>query len=238
MKLKCIIVDDEPIARKVIEEFITDLDFLELCGKAENPVKANNLLNQHTIDLIFLDIQMPKMNGIDFLKSSKKLPMVIITTAFPEYALEGFELDVMDYLVKPIAFERFLKACNKAKEFYDLKNNKLQTDKSQEFFFVKCNSKFEKIVFDELLFVQALNNYVLLHTKDKRLVTYLTFKGIEEILPLNQFIRVHKSFIVSISKIENLDGEEIKIGNYNIPISRSLKDAAVDRIINNRLVKR
>lgn len=235
MKLKCLIVDDEPSGRKVIEEYIEETPFLELIGKAENPIKAFGILENNAVDLIFLDIQMPKINGIDFLKSLKNPPMVILSTAYSEYALQGFELDVIDYLLKPISIERFLKASYKAKEFYELRNMEA---KSQDYFFIKCNTKFEKIMFNELLFVEAANNYVLLNTKEKRFITYLTFKGIEEILPPNQFIKVHKSFIVSLSKIENLDSEEIKIGTHTIPISRNLKEEVMERIINRRLVKR
>lgn len=235
MKLKCIIVDDEPSGRKIIEEYISETPFLELVGKAENPLKAFTLLENFSVDLIFLDVQMPKINGIDFLKTLKNPPMVILTTAFSEYALQGFELDVIDYLLKPISIERFLKASNKAKEFFEMRN---KDAKPKEYFFVKCNNKFEKILFDELLYVEAANNYVLLHTKDKRLITYLTFKSIEDILPADEFIKVHKSFIVSVSKIENLDTEEIKVGSNTIPISRNLKDDVINRIVNRRLVKR
>jgi DNA-binding LytR/AlgR family response regulator len=235
MKLKCIIVDDEPAGRKVIEEYISETSFLELHGKAENPVKAIALIEKTAVDLIFLDIQMPKINGIDFLKTLRNPPMVILTTAFSEYALQGFELEVIDYLLKPVSLERFLKATNKAKEFFDLRNKQVT---KMDYFFVKCNNKFEKILYNELLYAEAANNYVMLQTTDKRLITYLTFKGIEDTLPADQFIKVHKSFIVSLSKIENLDGEEIKIGKHLIPISRGMKDEVMEKIVNNRLVKR
>ena len=124
MKLNCIIVDDEPVARKLLEEYVEDVDFFQLIGKAENPVKANALLNNNKVDLMFLDINMPKMTGIEFLRTSASLPLTVLTTAYTEYAIEGFELDVLDYLVKPFSFERFLKACNKAKELFDLRSDK------------------------------------------------------------------------------------------------------------------
>jgi DNA-binding LytR/AlgR family response regulator len=235
MKLKCLIVDDEPSGRKVIEEYIAELPFLELVGKAENPVKAIHIMEKTVVDLIFLDIQMPKMNGIDFLRSLKTSPMVILTTAFPGYALEGFELDVIDYLLKPISLERFFKASNKAKDFYESKNKGFQTD---DYFFVKCNNKFEKILYEDLLFVEAASNYVFLQTKEKRMITYLTIKGMEETLPEDRFIKVHKSFIVSISQIQNFDSEEIRVGTHRIPISRTLKNEVMERIINKRLIKR
>jgi len=236
MKLKCIIIDDEPSGRKVIEEYISESTFLELIGKAENPIKAIGLIEKNQVDLIFLDIQMPKINGIDFLKTLRNPPMVILTTAFSEYALQGFELDVIDYLLKPISLERFLKATTKAKDFFELRN---KNSTKSDYFFVKCSNKFEKIFYNELLYAEAANNYVILQTIEKRLLTYLTFKGIEDtLLPTEQFIKVHKSFIVSLSKIENLDGEEIKIDRHLIPISRSMKDLVMERIVNKKLVKR
>jgi len=235
MKLQCIIIDDEPSGRKVIEEYISETAFLELVGRAENPVKAFALLEKNSVDLIFLDIQMPKINGIDFLKSLRNPPMIILTTAFSEYALQGFELEVIDYLLKPISLERFLKACNKAKEYFEIRN---KNSGEKNYFFVKCNNIFEKILYDDLLYAEAANNYVILHTSNKRLITYLTFKGIEDALPSEKFIKVHKSFVISLSKIESLDGEEVKIGKHMIPISRSMKDEVMEKIVKSRLIKR
>jgi DNA-binding LytR/AlgR family response regulator len=235
MKINCIIIDDEPSGRKVIEEYISETPFLELIGKAEDPLKAFSLIAKNQIDLIFLDIQMPKINGIDFLKSLKDPPMVIITTAFSEYALQGFELDVIDYLLKPISLDRFQRATNKARDFYTMQ---YKNDKPKDYFFVKSNNKFERIAFNELLFIEAANNYIILQTTEKRLITYLTFKGMEEILPEDEFIKVHKSFIVSLSKIENLDSEEIKIGKFIIPISRSFKDSVLEKVVSRNLIKR
>lgn len=239
MKLKCLIIDDEPSGRKVIEEFINETDFLEFAGSAPNPVKAITLMNSISIDLLFLDVQMPKINGIDFLKSLRNPPMVILTTAFSEYALQGFELDVIDYLLKPVSLERFLKASNKAREFYELKHGvSSSASEAPAFFFVKCNTKYERIVFDDLLFIEAASNYVILQTRQKRYITYLTFKGIADHLPAGQFIKVHKSYIVALDKIESLDGEEISIGGQTIPISRGLKEEVMTRVVNRNLLKR
>jgi DNA-binding LytR/AlgR family response regulator len=235
MKINCIIVDDEPGGRKVIEEYIQETHFLELVGKAEDPLKAMALMAGNDIGLIFLDIEMPRMNGIDFLRSLKNPPMVIMTTAFPEYALQGFELDVVDYLLKPVSAERFLKAAVKARDLYAMQ---YKGDKSQDYFFVKSNNKFERITFHELLFVEAANNYVILQTTEKRLITYLTFKGIEEILPAEEFIKVHKSFIVSLAKIDSLDAEEVRLGKHVVPISRSMKDIVMENVVKRKLVKR
>jgi DNA-binding LytR/AlgR family response regulator len=238
MKLKCLVIDDEPSGRKVIEEFIRETDFLVVAGVAANPLKALAIMNTIETDLLFLDVQMPKINGIDFLKSLRNPPMVILTTAFSEYALQGFELDVIDYLLKPVSLERFLKAGHKARDQYLLRQ-KVHSPAPEPFcFFVKCNNVFERILFDDLLFVEAANNYVILQTRHKRLITYLTFKGIQDQLPPERFIKVHKSYVVALDKIESLNGEEIKLGTYNLPISRGMKEEVMEKVVNRNLFKR
>src|SRR6266478_1244136 len=160
MKLKCIIIDDEPIARKVLQEFIEEIDYLILAGQAENPLKAMTLLNDSDPDIIFLDINMPKINGIDFLKTSKFNAHIVMTTAYPVYAVDAYGLDVLDYLVKPISFERFLKACNKAREITEQKNTTpVQANHPNDHFFIKCNNQIEKIFYDDLLYAEAMMNY-------------------------------------------------------------------------------
>jgi len=239
MKLKSIIVDDEPVARKLLQEYIEDISFLELAGQADNPLKAQTLLNNETIDLIFLDINMPKLTGIEFLRTSASLPMVIMTTAYAEHALDGFILDVLDYLVKPFSFERFLKACNKAKEYHELK---LQASKKlpveQNYFFVKCNGRIEKVYYGELLFVEAMLNYVTLHTTNGKMIVYLTVKGIMESLPADSFIKVHKSFIVNLQKISSIEGNIIHIGRAEIPISQNSQEDVMKTILKDKLLKR
>jgi DNA-binding LytR/AlgR family response regulator len=238
-KLNCVIIDDEPIARKIIEEYIADIDFLDLTGKAENPVKAASLLSETRVDLIFLDINMPRLNGIEFLRSSSNLPAVIITTAYPEYALEGFALDVLDYVVKPVSFERFLKACNKAKNYFDLKMKADEIEKSKaDHFFIKCDNSIEKIFYDDLLYVEGLLNYVVLHTVSGKMMVYMTIKSMLEQLPQELFIKVHKSYIVNLEKIKGIEGNTIKIGNTNIAISQNLKDEVLKKILKDKLIKR
>ena len=237
MKLNCIIVDDEPVARKLLEEYIQDVDFLELKGKAENPLKANTLLDNNEINLMFLDINMPRLSGIEFLRTSRVLPLTIMTTAYAEYAVEGFELDVMDYLVKPFSFERFLKAANKAKEYFELKK-KQPEDSGNKYFFVKCDGKIEKIFYDELLYVEAMLNYVILHTETRKMIVYLTIKGISEQLPLGKFLKVHKSYIVNTSKIKNIEGNEINLGSAKVTISQNLHDTVIKEILKDKMLKR
>jgi len=241
MKLNCIIVDDEPAARKVLEEYIEDIEFLVLIGKAENPLKAGALLANNKVDLMFLDINMPKMSGIEFLRSSAELPMTILTTAYSEYALEGFELDVLDYLVKPFSAERFLKACIRAKEYYEVKNKPADnTDTSQpdNYFFVKCNGKIEKIVYDELLYVEAMLNYVVLHMGDRKMMVYLTIKGIEDQLPRSLFLKIHKSTIINTTKVKSIEGNEIDLGKAKVTISQNLHDVVMKEILKDKMIKR
>jgi len=238
MKLNCIIIDDEPVARKLLEEYILDTDFLQLAGKAENPIKATALLNTIKADLIFLDINMPKMNGIEFLRTSIDLPLTIMTTAYTEYAIEGFELNVLDYLVKPFSYERFLKACVKAKEYYQLKNKQPEDQSSPDYFFVKCDGRIEKILYDELVYVEAMRNYVVLHTENRKLVVYLTMKGIAEQLPENIFLKIHKSTIVNIHKIKSIEGNEINVGKAKVIISQSMHEAVMKEILKGKMIKR
>lgn len=240
--INCIIIDDEPLARKGLKEYIADVDFLNLAGEYDNPLKAAELISKGEVQLLFLDIQMPKITGLDFMKTLQKPVPVIFTTAFPQYALDGFELNALDYLVKPISFDRFLKAALKAKEYYEVRQ-KNETDKivmqeAQDYFFIKADNKLVKVNFNEILFVEALQNYVVIHTAEKKLITYLTFKSVEEYLPASQFIKVHKSYIVSAAKVDSIEGNDIRIGQHHIPISRNLKDEVMDKLLKGKFLKR
>jgi DNA-binding LytR/AlgR family response regulator len=238
--INCIIIDDEPLARKGLKEYIAEVDFLNLTGEFDNPLRAAELLGKGDVQLLFLDIQMPKITGLDFFKSLKNAPPVIFTTAFPQYALEGFEVNALDYLVKPISLDRFLKAAMKAKEFYEVreKNVSETNTATPDHFFVKADGKLVKILFDEVLFAEALQNYVTIHTKEKKYITYLTFKSVEDYLPADKFIKVHKSFIVSSSRIDSIEGNEILIGQHHIPISRNLKDEVMEKLLKGKFLKR
>jgi DNA-binding LytR/AlgR family response regulator len=240
MKLNCLVVDDEPVARKGIAEYVNDIEFLNLVAQCESGVKAATFLNeQDVIDLIFLDIQMPKLSGIDFLKTLKNPPLIIFTTAFSEYAVEGYSLDVVDYLMKPITFDRFLKAAQKARDLYQLKRAAtISKDTHANHFFVKCDSKFEKILYNEVRYIEAMQNYAIIYTIDRKLITYITMGGLESQLPRDQFIKVHKSFIVAIRHVKALDGNDILVGDSRIPISRNLKEEVVNQILGNKLFKR
>ena len=267
MLLKAIIVDDEPVARKVLREYIEDIDYLELAGMAENPLKADALMTEKRIDLLFLDINMPKLSGIEFLRASgggADQPLVIITTAYAEYALDGFELDVVDYLVKPISFERFLKACHKARLRYAERmpdgrpsqrggsgpagrgadgpagkpDEVGDGGRAADHFFVKCGDSLEKVVYGELLYVEAMMNYIVLHTTSRKLIVYLTLKGILAQLPATDFVQVHKSFVVNREMVSSIRGNTLQLGPATVPVSQHYYEAAMREILNNKVVKR
>lgn len=240
--LNSIIIDDEPLSRKGLREYIYDIDFLNLVGEFDNPLKAATDIKERNVQLLFLDIQMPKISGLDFFKSLQNAPPVIFTTAFPQYALDGFELNALDYLVKPISFDRFFKAALKAKEYYEVREkNRLEVSppgSREKFFFIKADNKLVKILFDEILFVEALQNYVTIQTTNKKYVTYLTFKSVEEYLPSDEFIKCHKSYIVAASKVSSIEGNEIIIGTHHIPISRNAKEESLGKLLKGRFLKR
>ncbi|CAN5477326.1 LytTR family DNA-binding domain-containing protein [soil metagenome] len=243
MTLKCVAIDDEPLARECIANYVREIDFLQLTGTGNNPLDLTRLLDEQKVDLIFLDIQMPVMNGIEFLKMTQHPPMVIITTAYPSYALEGFQLDVLDYLVKPITFNRFFKGVSKAKDYHHLRERSVQqtiskNDTAENYFFIKCDYKYERIYFDEILFVEAMQNYVTIYTAKGKYITLLYMKNVEQNLDKNAFIRVHKSFIVSISKIESIENNEIIMQSHRIPISRNYRDQVIEKVVNNKLWKK
>jgi DNA-binding LytR/AlgR family response regulator len=238
--IRCIIIDDEPLARKGLKEYISDVDFLLLEDEFNEPLKAMKLITEGQVQLIFLDIQMPKISGLDFFRSLKQAPPVIFTTAFPQYALDGFELNALDYLVKPVSFERFLKAALKAKEYYEVRQKNLAEAGAQrnDYFFIKADNKLVKVFFDDILYAEALQNYVAIHTVSKKYITYLTFRSIEDYLPSDRFIKTHKSYIVSASRIDNIEGNEIRIGEHHIPISRSTREEVMEKLLKGRFLKR
>lgn len=239
MKLNCLIIDDEPLARKGLEEYLNEIDFLHRVASCESALKASQFLANEKVDLLYLDIHMPKLSGIDFLKVLKHPPLTIFTTAYPDYAVEGYSLDVIDYLVKPITFERFLRASQKALEFFQMRQraeHNLQDE--MDYFFIRCDSKFEKVFFRDVSYVEALQNYAIIHVPERKLITYLTLTSLENQLPKDRFVKVHKSYIVSVPHIQAIEGNEILIKNDRIPISRSLRDEVIQQIMGNRLFKR
>jgi DNA-binding LytR/AlgR family response regulator len=233
MKLKCIITDDEPIARKGLQNYVERIDFLELVGVCEDAIQLNNQLKSQQADLLFLDIEMPYMTGIELLNSLSNPPKVIITSAYAEYAIKGYDLEVSDYLLKPISFERFLKAVNKV---YDLLISS-QTPVVQDYLFVKTNLKLEKIRFNDMRFIEGVENYVAIYTSDGKIITHTTLRTILQKLPPERFVQVHKSYLVNIDKIDSIEGNLLGIGKNKIPLSRTYKEAALEIILKNKLLK-
>lgn len=227
MKINCLIVEDEPLARNLMTAYVEKIPYLNLLQACSNPLEAIDFLRENHVDLLFLDVQMPEITGITLLKILQKKPLVILTTAYSEYALEGYEHDVMDYLLKPITFERFLKAVEKAHARLSNTQNTTviqekninTTDNIQPFIFVKDGTKLVKIKLSDILYVEGLKDYVTIHTRTQKVVTLQRLKILEEELPENKFIRIHNSFIVAFEAIDAIEKEKVQIGSVFIPIS-------------------
>ena len=249
MNLTCIIVEDEPLARQLLEQYVRKVPHLELLKAFSNPLEALDFLRNNEVDILFSDIQMPEITGITLLKILQKKPLIILTTAYSEYAIEGYELDVIAYLLKPITFEKFLKAVEKATQ---LKNEKLaviEEKKSvytegvsqtipndvQQFIFVKDGTKLVKIRLPDILYIEGLKDYVSIYTREKKIVTLQTMKSLESQLPDNQFIRIHNSYIVSLEGIDAIDKERVQIGKAFLPISDTYRKAFKEFIERNQL---
>ncbi len=241
MKMNVLIVDDEPLAQEILETYIGNIPSLHLVGKCSNAIEANEMLHQHQVDLMFLDIQMPQLTGIDFLKSLAHPPMVIFTTAYSNYALEGFELDIIDYLLKPISFERFMKSVNKATELLELNKKEVSevTAGGDDFFFVKSDKKLIKVKYSEILYVEGLKDYVIIRMEVGRVITLQTMKSLEEKLPLHLFKRIHRSYIVSVGRINAIDGNVVEIMEKgiakHIPIGKNYRDELLELIEKKKL---
>jgi DNA-binding LytR/AlgR family response regulator len=224
--MRCIAVDDEPLALDLLEDNISMVPYLQLAGKCSNAFEAIQILENQQVDLLFLDIQMPGLTGLQFLQSMPHKPLVILITAYEKYALEGFNLDVTDYLVKPVSIERFFKACNKARELWQLKNNK-QPNNHPDFFFVNVDYSLQKIVFADILWIEGLKDYVRIHLRNnpKPVVTRISFKNLEEQLPGKQFIRIHKSYIAAIAAITAIRKNSIFLDDIELPVGDTYRDS-------------
>ncbi|MBO6516864.1 MAG: response regulator transcription factor [Bacteroidia bacterium] len=236
--MKCLIVDDEPLAIDVLKSHLSSHEGLELVGTSSNAIQAAEMLRNNSVDLLFLDIQMPEVTGIDFLRSLENPPLVVFTTAYAEYAVEGFELDAIDYLLKPISKDRFDKAITKAQEYYDLKhgNEVDNTELEDEFIFVKANQKLIKISYDDILYIEAFADYVKIFIPEKRIVTLQTMKKMEKKLPANKFCRVHRSFIAGLKHIESYNTSEVEINGVKLPIGKNYKDAFMENMKSNKIL--
>jgi len=233
MKIKCIIVDDEPLARDGLKEFVERTSFLELLGSFASASQTLEFLKSNdTVDLVFLDIQMPEMTGIELLKKLNAPPKIILTTAYREFALEGFELNAVDYLLKPFSYDRFLKALDKVLSM----NN--DNSKLKEYIFIKCDGMIVKIRLDDIVYVETAKDYVFIHTDKTRYMTLVSLRHFEENLPSSKFMRVHRYFLVALKCVQKLEGNQLYVNEHKIRISRNLRDEVYRRIIGDRLIER
>ncbi|MEZ4987432.1 MAG: LytTR family DNA-binding domain-containing protein [Saprospiraceae bacterium] len=242
--MQVIIVDDEPLAQDVLETFVEKMPALHLVAKCSNALEANEALKNHQVDLMFLDIQMPQITGVDFLKSLANPPMVIFTTAYSNYAVEGYELNAIDYLLKPISLDRFMKAVNKATEQFDLhqkagQGSVPQPETSQDFIFVKADKKLVKVNFEDVIYIEGLKDYVIIRLTDSRVVTLQTMKSLEDKLPVGIFRRIHRSYIVNMNRIDAIMGNMVEVQEKgqvkHLPIGKNYRDELQDLINDNKL---
>jgi len=229
--LRCIAVDDEPLALELLEDNISKVPYLQLVAKCSNAIEAMKVLQQQPADLIFLDIQMPGLTGLQFIQSMTEKPMIILITAYEKFALEGFNLDVTDYLVKPVSLDRFVKACNKAKELYELKNRPNKDASSNpDYFFVNVDYSLLKINFNDIRYVEGLKDYIKIHLKSssRAIITRMAMKAIEEELPVAKFLRIHKSYIVSLEHITAIRKNSVFLDEMELPVGENFREAVLN----------
>lgn len=225
MEIKCIITDDEPMARKGLRGYIEKIDFLSLVGECEDAIQLNTMLKTQQVDLLFLDIEMPEVTGLELLSNLTHSPKVIIVSAYEQYALKGYEFDVVDYLLKPVPFDRFLKSANR---IYDL----FQKEKGvNDYIFVKSNKQLKKILFKDILFMESMENYVVIQTISSKEVIYTTLKQLYESLPKDAFRQTHRSYVVNINQVNAIDGNQLKLQSYKIPIARNFREEIYNLIL-------
>jgi len=233
MKIRCIITDDEPMARKGLRGYIEKIDFLTLAGECEDAIQLNTMLKTAQVDLIFLDIEMPDMTGLELLSNLTNPPKVIIVSAYEQYAIKGYEFDVVDYLLKPVSFDRFLKSVNRVHDIFQAEQKE-----NNDYIFVKSDKQLKKIMFKDILFIESMENYVVIQTNSSKEVVYTTLKQLYESLPQNIFRQTHRSYIVNINQVNAIDGNQLNINSYKIPVARNLRDEIYNLILNNRLITR
>ena len=235
--INAIIVDDEPLAQDILETYLERIPEIELVAKCANAFEANEVLNREDVDLMFLDINMPQLTGTDFLRGLSDPPVTIFTTAYPNYALDGFELNALDYLVKPISMDRFLQACNRAVEQAELQQKAKALpvqDGGPGYFFVKADKKLVRVNIDEIVYIEGLKDYVIIRLPNDRVITLQTMKSLEEKLPTSDFQRIHRSYIVNLERIEALQGNMVEVKEKGkittLPVGKSYRDVLAERI--------
>ncbi|UXP32407.1 LytTR family DNA-binding domain-containing protein [Reichenbachiella agarivorans] len=236
MNIKCLIIDDEPLAINVIKNFLENFDQFELSGTCPDAVEAFNYLSKNEVDVIFLDINMPKMSGLDFLKSLAKPPLVVITTAYREFAVESFELDVVDYIVKPFSLQRFMKTINRIEQRLGEKkvsktDSIIATEHERAHVFFKVDKKMVKVYLDEILYIESLKDYIRIKTYDESLINHNNLVSVAELLPPDEFVRIHRSYIIAIKKVKVIDGNQVEVGDKLLPIGRNYQKDVKDMLL-------
>jgi two-component system LytT family response regulator len=232
MKIKCVLIDDEPLAIKVLQNYFANFTDFEVIGTFNNSLEALDFINSTTVDAVFLDINMPMMTGFELISLIENKTKVIITTAFREFAAESYDLDVLDYLVKPIPLPRFIKCINKITTEYNLKNNiKVETTKGDSHIFIKVDKKMMKINIEEILFVEGMKEYIKVVTPDKTYITHKSLTSLSEELPADRFLRIHKSYVIALNKVKSIEGNRIQIQSYTIPIGRNYSKEVKNKIL-------
>ncbi|KMQ63914.1 LytTR family transcriptional regulator [Chryseobacterium sp. BLS98] len=237
-KMKCLIIDDEPLARFHMKELADQIDFLTVEGTCATALEADTVVKEKEIDLLFLDINMPYLNGLEFLEQLENPPLCILTTAYSEYALEGYRLQVVDYLLKPIAFNRFYQAVNKAQQQFIISEKMKKNSFDDPFLYVRQSDTFVKVSWVDILYIESMQNYTKLHFKDKSLVIHQTMKAIEESLPTEHFFRIHKSFLINITHIDMISGGRLFINKTELPISRTRKEELLNQVVYKKLISK
>lgn len=232
MKIKCVLVDDEPLAIKVLQNYFNNFPDFEVIGTFNNSLEALDFINSTSVDAVFLDINMPMMTGFELISLIENKTKVIITTAFREFAAESYDLDVLDYLVKPIPLPRFIKCINKITTEYNLKNNiKVETAKGDSHIFIKVDKKMMKINIEEILFIEGMKEYIKVVTPDKTYITHKSLTSLSEELPADRFLRIHKSYVIALNQVKSIEGNRVQIQSYTIPIGRNYSKDVKTKIL-------
>ena len=232
MKIKCVLIDDEPLAIKVLQNYFNNFTDFEVTGTFNNSLEALDFINSTTVDTVFLDINMPMMTGFELISLIENKTKVVITTAFREFAAESYDLDVLDYLVKPIPLPRFIKCINKITAEYNFKNNiKVENLKTDSHIFIKVDKKMMKINIEEILFVEGMKEYIKVVTSDKTYITHKSLTSLSEELPNDNFLRIHKSYVIALNKVKSIEGNRIQIASYTIPIGRNYSKEVKNKIL-------
>lgn len=229
MTLNCVITDDEPIAQEILEEYVRMIPGLNLVAKCRNATDTLQVLREHCVDILFMDIQMPGISGLDLVRSLKERPAIIFTTAYPNYAIDGYDVDAVDYLLKPISIDRFLRAVNKVYErTTNVEQETRQTGSNKTFFFIKSNTDLVKIEYDSILYIEGLENYVRIHCDNRNVISFSTMKNMEDILAQHGFLRIHRSYIINLNRVTSVQSHSFKIGSTELAVGKSYRKAVAE----------